>query len=361
MIVSQLDYKTLAVDGSTFLLYRKGCIYVSYHNGELIEYVAKLPISREKMLLSKFRLTTRLFRLEPRCACVLGEGRFLISYSGGIYRIKLEGKCIEQEYSFRKNMNNPLSITRVFGVAGFDDGEYFGEYFSNNSNEEVCVYKRTDGKYEKIYSFPPKTVYHIHGITADKVRNCLYVLTGDKDNESAIWEVRDHFNSVKPILIGRQKYRACVAFPYKSGILYATDTSREQNYLYYAEENNGMWSTEIVDKIPGPCIYGTSVGGDYFFATSVEPDDTLSERKFRYTYKLGKGVSDRYTHIIKVDRELNTSEVFRAKKDMLPMLLFQFGNCLFPAMENADQLVVCPASVCKFDGKSVMMSLEEII
>lgn len=356
MISSQLNYKTLAVDGKTFLLYRKGYIYAGYQNGQEIVKLAKLPAPWIKSMLSKLRLTTRLLRLEPRCACVLGNDCFLVSYSGSMYRVDLKNKKIKHEFSFRSDMNNPLSITRVFGVEGFDDGEYFGEYFSNNSDEEVCIYRRFKGRYNKVYAFPMKTIYHIHGIVADKERGCLYVLTGDKDEESAIWEARDRFNSVKPILKGQQKYRACVGVPFHKGLLYATDTSREQNYIYYARQREGGWAVDEVAKLPGPCIYGISLGKKHYFATSVEPDDTVGERRFRYTYKLGKGVSDRYTHIIEVDETLRSREIFRAKKDWLPMLLFQFGNCLFPVIENYDKLVVCPISVVGKDGKTLIIN-----
>lgn len=350
-----LNYKTIAVDSTDYLLYKNGNLYFSKDHGNTIDFIAPIPMVRKKSALSKIRLSTRLFRLEPRATCCLGAGEFLISYSGKVYRVDVNKKTVNEELSFRQRMNNPLSFTRVTNLHGFFDGIYFGEYFSNNYREAVCIYSRTDLGWNKVYEFPPKTIYHIHGIVPDYDRGCLYILTGDADNESAIWEARDDFSSVKPLLFGSQQYRACVAFPYDNGLIYATDTSRQQNYLYYAKEKNGRWENQIITKMPGPCIYGTKINGDFYFATSVEPDDTLSPTRFRYTYKLGKGVNDRFTHIMKFYSGGKTLEIFKAKKDILPMMLFQFGNCLFPDMKYNDELIFCPISVKDYDGKTLIL------
>ena len=49
--------------------------------------------------------------------------------------------------------------------------------------------------------------------------------------------------------------------------------------------------------------------------------------------------------------------MFKAKKDWFPMLLFQFGNFLFPQMET-DRLIVTGQSVSKLDGKTVEIYYE---
>lgn len=349
-----INYKVLAVDGRSYLLYKKGNLYFSNNEGKNVAFIGKIPMESKKRLLANFRITTRLLRLEPRTASILGDNKFLISYSGKIYYVDVNKSFIKEELILREGMNNPLTFTRVSSVDGFIPGIYFGEYFSNNGHEAVRIFRRHMGLWEVAFSFPPDTIYHIHGIVSDANRKCLYILTGDADQESAIWEAKDNFASVKPILKGKQVFRSCVAFPYHEGIVYATDTSREQNYLCYAMEKNGNWISEKISRIPGPCIYGTEVNGEYYFATSVEPDDTLSDFRFRYTYKLGKGVKDRWTHIIRFYGDGETEEILKIRKDILPMLLFQFGNCLFPDNRKTNKLVFSPISVKKYDGKTII-------
>ena len=93
-------------------------------------------------------------------------------------------------------------------------------------------------------------------------------------------------------------------------------------------------------EIPGPCIYGTEHNGNFYFSTSVEPDSSLPIWKYRMTYKLGAGVEDRFTHIIQRNQQGNYKEVYSAKKDFLPMWLFQFGNVLYPENDSKELYAV---------------------
>lgn len=349
-----LPYKTIAVNGSTFLMYRKGALFISNDGGANIDFLANLPLKGKKKLFTRSRLLTRLFRLEPRAASIIDEKRYMISYAGKIYVVDAESKSIQTDFDFRPGMNNPLSFTKVDAVPGFDDGIYFGEYFSNNNQEEVCIYRRTSEEWKKVFAFPKGAIYHIHGIVADRKRRCLYVLTGDEDHESAIWEAKNNFTEVTPILRGKQQYRSCVAFPWNEGFLYATDTAREHNWVYRVWQNNGNWETDNVVQLPGPCIYGIKIGDYCYFATSVEPDESVGSFRYRFTYRLGKGIRERKTHIIRVDSKGNAETVFHAKKDLWPMLLFQFGNCMFPSVEKTNKLIICPISVYKYDGKTIV-------
>jgi len=352
-----VNAKVLAATEAVALCYQKGFLYtLDYENWEL-KTLCKLPMSCKTKLFTNFRLIERLLRLEPRTACVLNNGQFLISFQGRVYRVDLQKRTIEKEIDFRDGMNNPLSLVTIKGLEGFDDCVLFGEYFSNNSFEEVHVWRRINGKWNTVLTLPAGSLYHIHGIVPDYKNSCLYILTGDSDKESAMIKVTDNFKTVEPILCGSQQYRSCVAFPYKDGLLYATDTPREVNHIYYARPVDGKWTAEPVVEIPGPCIYGREQGKAYYFATSVEADDTLPAFRYRFSYKLGAGVKNRNSHIIKVSQILNVELLYSFKKDIWPMLLFQFGNCIFPANECKDMLIVCPVSVKRFDGKTLIFKL----
>lgn len=340
-------YKMLAMHDGRALLYHKGKLYSQdLHNENEVEYLLDLPISKKRKAMISFRLIERLLRMEPRLAVAIDRDNFLMSCAGKIFRVDIKKKELTEELQLRSRMNNPLMFAKK------ENGNVlFGEYFSNNDYEEVCVFERESGFWKKVYSFPAGSIYHIHGITVD--RNKIYILTGDKDKESAIWYTQDDFEHVEMIVGGSQKFRACVAYPYQDGLLYATDTPLEQNYLYTLTRKKGKWIHEVFGQMPGPCIYGTARQDGFYFATSVEPDASLSDMRYRFSYKLGKGVKDRYTHIIRCTRDGEIMEIAKFKKDLWPMLLFQFGNCLFPNVELDDELFICPQSVKRYDGRTV--------
>lgn len=340
-------YKMLAMNNGKALLYHKGKLYTQDIKNEIeAKYLLELPISAKRKAMIRFRPIERLLRMEPRLAVAIEKYNFLLSCAGKIYRVDIQKKELTEEMQLRLRMNNPLMFAKK------ENGNIlFGEYFSNNDREEVCVFEREAGKWNTVYRFPAGSIYHIHGIAVDGDK--IYIMTGDEDKESAIWYTQDDFEHVEMLAGGSQKFRACVAYPYKGGLIYATDTPLEQNYLYILRQENGKWVNEVLSEMPGPCIYGTVRHDEFYFATSVEPDASLRDMRYRFSYKLGKGVKDRYTHIIRYGRDGKVMEVARFKKDLWPMLLFQFGNCLFPDAELDAGLVVCPQSVKRFDGKTV--------
>ncbi len=340
-------YKMLATSGGMALLYHKGKLYTQDARSMTeAKYLLDLPISAKRKIMIHFRPIERLLRMEPRLAVAIENDKFLLSCTGKIYCVDIQKKELTEEMQLRSKMNNPLMFAKKK-----NGNILFGEYFSNNDYEEVCVFERDAGKWNKVYCFPAGSIYHVHGIIVDE--NKIYIMTGDEDKDSAIWYTQDNFEHVEMLAGGSQEFRACVAFPYQDGLLYATDTPLEQNYLHKLQLKNGKWIQNVVSKMPGPCIYGTARRDGFYFATSVEPDASLSDMRYRISYKLGKGVKDRYTHIIHCTGDGQVSEAVKFKKDFWPMLLFQFGNCLFPDAELDEDLLICPQSVKRFDGKTI--------
>lgn len=357
MTIRQLsNKKLLSLNKDTSLFYRKGKLYIGDAEGQ--SFFCKIPMGRCKGLLAKLRLTERLLRLEPRVACALPDGNYLLSCGGVIYRVDLKEKALRKELQLRPGMNNPLSFTRRH--AGTPEEEImFGEYFSNEQKEPVSIYRRRAGRWHRVYSFPAGQVYHIHGVVADDAKGWIYILTGDQDQASAIWRTTDDFQTVEPLVRGSQQYRSCVAFPTEEGLIYATDTPREENHLYRLYQEGGQWHTAPICTIPGPCIYGTQRANGWYFATSVEGDDTLPPLRYRFSNKLGPGVQDRYSHLILCSSAATPRELAKLKKDWLPMLLFQFGNCTFPDAPAHAPLLCTPLSVKHYDGKTVQLELGE--
>lgn len=146
-------------------------------------------------------------------------------------------------------------------------------------------------------------------------------MTGNSDSESEIWEADYDFKTVKPIISGKQIYRACVCFPLKDCIYYATDTMLEQNKLYKLQKNGSLTLFEISD-MPGLCIFGTIVDDSLYMVTSVEGYPSIDAVRNKFSNKLGKCVSDRSVHIIKCSLDDTIREIDKFKKDILPLWLF---------------------------------------
>jgi hypothetical protein len=270
-----------------------------------------------------------------------------------------ENGLIEEDHVYRKGMNNPIAMVNITGVPGFDDGLVYGEYWGNLDREPVAIWERlNNGNWGKKYEFSSGTVQHIHGILPDPANGRVLIFTGDKNEESCIWEAKDNFSTVKMLIGGKQKYRSCVAFLDGEDVLYATDTPLEQNYVYRYKGNSK--EVEEVMKLQGPCVYGSSFidkcGNKQFaFITTVEPDASIRGWRYRLTYKLGKGIKDRYSYINLLSEQGDTCVLMKAKKDALPIWLFQFGN--FRVAETECGLAVTGQALVNYDERTIEFEL----
>ena len=231
--------------------------------------------------------------MEPRFAFPVEAYTYYVSWGGALHLIDVKTKKVQEVFTYRAGMNNPLHITNIKGIDGFEDGFVFGDYWGNPKHECVNVYGLNQNGCRIKYQFAPSTIQHIHNVCVDETSNRILICTGDSDDESGIWEVFDDFRCVKPLIRGSQKYRTCSAYITDRGILYATDTPLCENGIYLFDEKHRKLT--MVYKMPGPCIYSTKIktvsGTEKFvFATSVEPDSSLPGWRYHLTYKLGAGV-----------------------------------------------------------------------
>lgn len=345
--------ETLLCKNNTYMLcYDRGFLVIRESTGK--KFVQKLRIHP---FLKSVSFVERLLRYEPRAAISLQEDEFLFTDHGFIYRYSVKNNSISVEHRFEKGMNNPLTFCSRYDDMGNLIDLLYGEYIWNGEKGPVSIYRRFQGKWDEVYSFPSNMVTHIHNIVYDRYRKRYLIMTGDEDQESAIWQAEIDFSQVKPIVIGQQRYRACVAYPVPDGVYYATDTPLEQNWLYRLREENERAFVEKICPMPGPCIFGKTANESLYMATSVEGDPTKGKWGYRFSNKLGRGVQDRYVHIIRCSSHGTVREIGKMKKDIMPMWLFQFGNAKFP--ETSDHCIyVCPQSTTCRRGTYILNSKE---
>lgn len=303
-------------------------------------------------LFVRFRLLERIFRLSPRCAAKEPNGNIVFSMHGGLYSLDLKKKALSLQHKFITGMNNPLMISMVEGIEGFEDGLYYGEYVPKQTNREVSIWKKTHGEWEVCFRFQPNEITHIHGIIPDPYHKGLLILTGDLDSESAIWLAEKNFNHVMKIKGGKQRYRACVAVPTEKGIFYATDDPFEQNKIRLLIRQGNSWEEQEISDLPGTVLYADYNEQRILFSCTVEPDSTKSGIRYLLTCSLASGIQDNFVRVFRFDlKTFLLEEQLRVPKDMLPGGLAQFGSAMFAAKDKGiDRTVVYFTSVQRWDN-----------
>lgn len=325
--------------------YKWGYILIMEGN----KVVSKLPLfcSFKERWLGRIKPVFRLLRLGIRAVQVLDDETIIISIGNMLYELDISTGQLSEGYFIGVGIR-PLIFAEVKGIESFDDCICFGGYLSNFDKKPVHIYKRTTiDKWEIIYTFEEGTINHVHNIVADSYRNCLWVFTGDFDEAAAIWKVTDNFKKVERVLSGDQKYRGCVVFPVKEGLLYATDAPFALNYMYLMKEN---LSVEQLCEIDGSCIYGCQVGNKYAISTTVEPDGRRnSTLNLLVSRKRGAGIRDMCSHLYVGNLSEGFKEIYKEKKDLWSYL-FQFGAIRFPYGYNpTNMLYFQPVATDKHD------------
>lgn len=349
--------KPLIFVGDRLLVFNKGTLFLMDMSDYFLEKVVKMPRPLWHKLFNRVRLSTRLFRLEPRGAAVLG-GCVYLGYHGNLYRLDIKKKLLKEVHRFRDRMRSPLTITTIENIAGFDDMICYGEYFSNPSMEPVRIIgnKSGTGRWSELYRFGKGKINHIHSIVPDPINSRVWVLTGDTDDASGIWYTDNNFRTVNKLVGGQQKYRSCVLHPYEGGFVYATDTPLQDNYIFYVSIP-GV-DQEKLKEMNGSCIYSAVVGENIIFATTVEGSTSDDSRFRKWTYRTkGLGIKTWHSELVigNVNDGFRTIAAF--EKDCFPTALFEFGTLIFPAGKNeTDQIIFYGNSVRKVDGQLIIMS-----
>lgn len=332
-------------DGSE-LHYRKLAFYLCCNKTK--KKIVSLDSCIQNKLLSCFRLTTRLFRLEPRCIVQLDAKRFVLCILHKIWVLDIEKGVLDEIQKSREGFSDPLKLC-TDGI-----NVYWGDYGNNINRDYVNIYlMQPDKKIRVVYKFDKGSVRHIHNIIFDKNNNLFWILTGDNERLSGIYKADYNWEHVNPVVIGKQENRAVIAFPYNEGILYATDSVEFKNFIFHLK--NG--AIEKLASINGSCIHGIETKDYYVFSTTVEPTEGRGIRHL-FTYKLGGGIISNESHILAVNKKtLEVKTVRTFKKDIWPMKLFQYGMVFFPIGQDRLYDLHYYVIACKGDGKSMNVKL----
>lgn len=334
------NFQVLAYnDSNSVFISKHNSIYLFILGEKRMEKIYSFPNSKKIYLSKVSTYFRRLLRTDIRFAIKLDSDHLLVVLNQKFYKLSIGQKKIISIVDLPRG-SRPLNMSILNGLNGFDNGIYFGEYFPNPTKKIVHIYKYEDDFLKKVFSFPLNSIDHVHNMIVDKQKKCLWILAGDFGDGAAIYKATDNFKSVERIVYGEQKYRSCVGFPVKDGLLYATDSQFEKNTIRVLKKENEVWKSESVSPINGPCIFGTQLKNDYVFSTSVEAINSGNTLQKFLRNKRGPGIIKNQTELIKGNLNTGFETLFSNRKDILPFVLFQFGNILFPTGENKTEKLI---------------------
>ena len=292
--------------------------------------VATFRPNWKRRLSATHRLTARLLRDGFHALTVLPNGGLVAAVPGSIITLPPGETEFHQTHAITRG-TRPLHITAVPGGT-----VYWGEYFDNASRDEVHIYASTDASatWNVAYTFPKRSIRHVHNIIHDPWQNCLWILTGDYGDECRILRATCDLSHVETVLQGQQQARAVAAIPTEDALYFSSDTPLEQNYIYRLDRQGAV---SQLAAITSSSIYGCRVGTNLFFSTMVEPSEVNRDRTVRI-----------------YAADTRTTDTWRPqlewKKDPWPMSLFQYGNAFLPDGNNTTQyLAVTTVAVATDD------------
>lgn len=356
--------KPLCFINNSIIVAKNNIIYKTDTNFLNFEKIGKLNNNIKYRLIYFNRLLTRITRYDPHYCIPVDKEIIYLSANGKLYEVNIQKKTITISNKYRKDMRNPLSLTHIKNIEGFDELICYGEYFNNNNKDKVNIMGKIIGNndWKILYTFQSETIEHIHSIISDNIRNIVWIFTGDFQNSSGIWMTKDNFKTVQSIFRGNQKYRACIGFPIKEGLLYATDSQFEPNFIRILKYNKEFlkWHSENIHSLDGPCIYGCKVGDDYIFSTSVEPGSGRSNKILNLLdRKPGPGIMNNCSQIVIGNLKKGFKTLLKGEKDQWPMGLCQFGVFTFPTGNNpTNKLYAYGIALKNYGGKTSIIEIE---
>ena len=287
---------------------RRGVIHQSADGGRKWTVFAHLPLSPAQRLQSVGRLQRRLWRAAVHHVVPLSDGALVVFGYRTIFRLHASGRCVGVA---RLRGARPLCVCAV------DDVVYYGEYRQNRERSPVHVWASFDrgATWTAVHQF--SGVRHVHGVFADPYDEALWITTGDRNREAAIWRTRDRFTTLERVAGGSQQTRVVQLLFTDHHVYFGSDAARV-NHLYRMRRADG--AIERLQAVTGPVYYGCRGGGRLFFATACEPS-TL-----------------RYTRNVTVWSSTDGERWARFavfSKDRWPAQWFQYGHVLFPAGSGA--------------------------
>lgn len=267
-------------------------------------------------LLATWRLTRQAFRLGIHNVLPLADGS-LVAVGKGVLLRKGPGAS-EFQVTHRLRCGNKPAFR---GVCVDPQGRVFhGEYALNRERAlPIALWRSDDGgcNYIKVFEFAAGRVRHIHFVQWDAFAGCLWMGTGDRDEECLLMRSFDAGEHWETVGGGSQLWRAVGLAFLPQAILWGTDAGsdagRTPNHIVYLDRSG--FQPKCVGELQGPCHgIATLRDGTVLLSTGVEG---------------GVNEQDAWAHLWGSRDGEHWEELARFQKDIWPFRL-QYGVIHFP-------------------------------
>lgn len=273
-------------------------------------------------ILSAFRLFRQLFREGLHHLLPLPNGDVFVTAKKKAYLVDKEGnvKSVFQGYLGNKPGHQGVCITPNGDI-------FFGEYTLNPERDhDTKLYRSVDGgsSFDCVLTLKKEEVRHIHFIKYDPYEDCIWLGTGDRDEECKLMRSFDNGDTWETVGEGSQNWRAIGVCCTKKYLIWGTDAGSVPDQNRIIRMNRETHTLELLTEGEGPCHgCGSFADGRVFISTGVEG---------------GENEKDRFARLKEVS-DTGIKDVYLMKKDIFPLIV-QYGVIRFPlGTENTDKVV----------------------
>lgn len=314
--ISELrGYTVEWAEPDSFYLSRRNEIFHATSLKPPFEKIGTATAPAWKSIVSRVRLAQRLLRFAVTNVIPLKNGETFVAFDKSIGVIR-NGK-----FQILKNLVRPCRILRAACAIDGKGDVYFGEYIDNATRGAMRIYRYRQGAdaLEIAYTFPEKTIRHVHGIYFDEFTESLFCLTGDADDECCFWRSNDGFRTIERVGTGDETWRAVSVQFKKDAFYYGMDAEYQTNHIYKIDRRT--LDRKSLGEVNGTVFYSKKIGADLFFATTAENAPSQIEN---------------VAAVWHVDENDHLQKIASFKKDRRHPSLFMFGIIHFPFVNRLE-------------------------
>ena len=273
-------FRALWTDGGIILGARGYDLYRLSPDGEE-ERLGSAPTPSWRRLGARVRVIRHALRLGIHNAWPLRDGSILTVINRAIWKLEPRTgrrRLVERIRHGNKPGFNGLLVCpdeRVFYSEyslNLDRSRPSGVYYSNDNGESFC----------RVHEFSPGIVKHIHFVQWDPFAECLWLGTGDTNEESRLLTSVDDGQTWEPIGEGSQLWRTVGVVFTPEAVYWGTDAGLDagdtRNHIVRWDRQTRR--AETVQETQGPCHGITRLAdGTILLATGVEGGQNEHDRQ----------------------------------------------------------------------------------
>lgn len=272
-------------------------------------------------VLSAFRLSRQLFREGLHHLLPFPNGDIFVTAKKKSYLVDKDGKVKNIFAGYRGNKPAHQGICMTPSGTLF-----FGEYTLNSQRDhDTKLYRSTDGgiTFNCVLTLKKEEVRHIHFVKYDPYEDCVWLGTGDRDEECKLMKSVDNGETWRKIGEGSQNWRAIGVCFTKTHLIWGTDAGSVPDQNRIIRMDRKTCKLEILADVEGPCHGCASFAdGRVFISTGIEG---------------GVNEKDRFARLKEVSNT-EIKDVCLMQKDIFPLIV-QYGVMRFPlGTENTDKV-----------------------